>query len=121
LAPWKPGIFGDVKGAESVANLKPGLNGTRRLQEKYGAALLCVRYRYDEIRNVMEIIVDEKPLRHPRYIADDMVPVTVGYDEAELRELLRKFRVRWEPLVKLWFVQYGLIRGASLGSRIAAV
>jgi hypothetical protein len=114
-----------LKEMEAYAHLKPGQNRTRRLKEKYGAALLCVRYRYDEIRNVklktVEIIVDEKPLRHLRYSADDMVPVTVGYEEAELRELLRKFRARWEPQVKLWFVQYGLIRGTPLESRIAAV
>jgi len=60
-----------LKKMKAYAHLKPGQNGTRRLQEKYGAALLCVRYWYDEIRNVklktVEIIVDEKPLRHPQY------------------------------------------------------
>ena len=28
--------------------MEPGQKGTRRLLAKYGAALLCVRYRYDE-------------------------------------------------------------------------
>jgi len=110
---------------KAYAHLKPGQNGTRRLQEKYGDALLCVRYRYDEVRGVklktVEIIVDERPLRHPRYKVDDMVPVAVSYDEAELREMLRKFRGRWDTHMKLWFVQYGLIRGTPLESRIAAV
>ena len=106
---------------KAYAHLKPGQNGTRRLQEKYGD----VRYRYDEDRGVklktVEIIVDEKPLRHPRYKVDDMVPVAVSYDEAELREMLRKFRARWDSHMKLWFVQYGLVRGTLLESRIAAV
>ena len=36
----------------SRLNLKPGQKGTKRLVEKYGKALLDVRYRYDEIRGV---------------------------------------------------------------------
>ena len=30
------------------ATLKPGLNGTKRLAKKYGARLVCLRYKYDE-------------------------------------------------------------------------
>jgi hypothetical protein len=60
-----------LKAMKSYAHLKPGQRGTLRLVEKYGKALLCVRYRYDEARGVklktVEIIVDEKPLRHPRF------------------------------------------------------
>ena len=95
-----------------------------RLQEKYGDALLCVRYRYDENREVklktVEIIVEEKPLRIPRFKDGDVVPVAVTYDEMEFREQLRKMRAKWDPQVKLWFVPFRLIRGTPLESRIAA-
>ncbi|MBJ6752323.1 hypothetical protein [Geomonas anaerohicana] len=37
---------------KSRLNLKPGQRGTKHLVEKYGAALLYVRYRYDEERGV---------------------------------------------------------------------
>ena len=41
--------------------------GTHRLVARYGSALLCVRYRYDSIRDMRiktaEIIVDERPGR----------------------------------------------------------
>jgi hypothetical protein len=40
-----------------------------------------------------------------------MVPVSVAFDEMELRE----------PLVKMWFAPYRLLRGTPLKSRIAAV
>ena len=36
-----------LKDMKSYAHLKPGQKGTMRLVEKYGKALLCVRYRYD--------------------------------------------------------------------------
>lgn len=70
-----------LKEMKSYAHLKPGQRGTLRLVEKYGKALLCVRYRYDEARGVklktVEIIVDEKPLRHPRFNDDEMVPLSL--------------------------------------------
>jgi hypothetical protein len=54
-----------LKDMKSYGHLKPGQKGTRRLTARYGEALLCVRYRYDEIRGVrlktVEIIVDERP------------------------------------------------------------
>ena len=54
-----------LKDMKSYAHLKPGQKGTRRLVDKYGESLLCVRYRYDEIRGVklktVVIIVEEKP------------------------------------------------------------
>ena len=114
-----------LKHMKSYAHLKPRQKGTMRLVEKYGKALLCVRYRYDEIRNVklktVEIIVDEKPMQRPRFKGGDMVPVSVAFEETELRELLKKIRVRWEPQMKIWFAPYRLVRGTPLEDRIAAV
>ena len=50
-----------LKDMKTPTHLKPGQKGTRRLVEKYGDALLCVRYRYDEKRGIrlktVEIIV----------------------------------------------------------------
>ncbi len=112
-----------LKNMKSYAHLKPGQKGTRRLQEKYGDALLCVRYRYDEVRGVkvktVELIVEERPIGKPRFRNDDVIPVSVRYDEVELRNMLRTFRARWDPRLKLWFVAYGLIRGTPLEARIA--
>jgi len=85
----------------------------------------CVRYRYDEVRGVklktVEIVVDEKPMQSPRFKDGGMVPVSVAFDETELRELLKKIRARWEPQIKMWIAPYRLIRGTPLEERIAAV
>jgi len=113
-----------LKDMKAYAHLKPGQKGTKRLHEKYGDALLCVRYRFDEIRQVkvktVELIVDEKPLVVPRFRDEEMVPVSVAFDEQELREQLRRMRARWDGEIKVWFVRYGLVRGTELESRIAA-
>lgn len=43
-------------------HLKPGQRGTKRLSEKYGEQLVCVRYRYDDATKkrykTVELIVD---------------------------------------------------------------
>lgn len=86
-------MFSEMK---AYAHLKPGQKGTMRLVEKYGKALLCVRYRFDQVRGVklktVEIVVDERPMQSPRFKDGDMVPVSVAFDETELRELLKKIR-----------------------------
>ena len=41
-----------LKDMKTHTHLKPGQKGTRRLLEQYGDKLLCVRYRYDELRQV---------------------------------------------------------------------
>jgi hypothetical protein len=109
---------------KAYAHLKPGQKGTLRLYEKYGDALLCVRYRYDEARRVklktVELIVDERPLDMPRFQDNNITPVSVAYEEVELREQLRNMRARWDSQIKMWFVPYGLIRGTELESRIMA-
>ena len=113
-------MFGEMK---AYAHLKPGQNGTKRLTEQYGKALLCVRYRFDETRGMkiktVELIVDERPLTRPRFKDNDLVPVHVGYDEKELRQQLRALRARWDGERKLWYVRYGLIKGTSLVERLS--
>lgn len=46
---------------KSRLKLKPGQKGTKAMVEKYGDALVCVRYRYDEASRTriktMELIV----------------------------------------------------------------
>lgn len=108
---------------KSRLNLKPGQRGTKHLVEKYGKALLYVRYRYDEDRGVrlktVEIVVEEKawnpllPLRD-----EDVVPMTVNFSEMDLREKLKDAGGRWNPEERLWFVPYGQIRGTELEGRI---
>jgi hypothetical protein len=107
---------------KTYAHLKPGQSGTLRLQAKYGDSLLCVRYRYDAERHVniktVELIVEERPAGKARLRDDDVVAVMVSFEEAELRQLLRKCRGTWDPKRKQWFVTYGRIRGTPLEARI---
>jgi hypothetical protein len=114
-----------LKDMKSYCHVKPGQKGSKRLVELYGDRLLCVRYRYDEIRRVrlktVELVVEEKPWQPPfRFRDEDMAAVTVGFGETALREKLRKLRAQWDPEAKVWMVQYRKIRGTELEARIPA-
>jgi hypothetical protein len=92
---------------------------------KYGDALLCVRYRYDEKRGVwmqtVEIVVEEKAVGPAaRYRDDDTVKLIVAFTEQGLRARLKATGGRWDPQDKLWVVRYGAIRGMELEERILA-
>jgi len=112
-----------LKDMKTQTHLKPGQRGTKRLVEKYGDSLLCIRYRYDESRGVriktVEIIVEEKA-RKPslRFRDEDIVPVIVAYTEKALRDKLKAAGGRWDPEEKVWHVAYGTIRGTELEGRI---
>jgi len=114
-------VFKDMK---TKTHLKPGQKGTKRMVERFGDSLLCVRYRYDETRGVrlktVEIIVDEKEWKPSSRLRDDyIVAVTVPNTENDLRDMLKAAGGRWDPLEKLWRVRYGSISGnAELEERI---
>ena len=105
-----------LKHMKAHKHLKPGENGTLRLVERFGDTLLCVRYRYDAIRDMRiktaEIIVDEKPGKGvPRLRETDIVNVQVPFTMKALRDRLKSVGAMWHPAQKLWSVQWGLIRG----------
>lgn len=112
-----------LKEMKTHCHLKPGQKGTKRLVEQYGESLLCVRYRYDATRGIrlktIEIIVEEKPWLPPfNFKNGDIAPITVAFEETELRAKLHKMRAKWDPNLKLWLVPYHLICGTELETRI---
>jgi len=100
--------------------LKPGQKGTKALFEKYGDTLVCVRYRYDEASRTriktVELIVERKelPVRRQNAADDALVPVRIAYGERELGKMAKMLGGKWNPDVKLWYIQYGKIKGTEL-------
>ena len=113
-----------LKDMKAYGHLKPGQKGTHRLVAQFGAALVCVRYRYDEDTGenltTAEIIVNRRPgNRNLRFRDTDMVAVAVPYTEKALRGKLKAAGGRWDPEEKVWRVLFRSIRGdAALVDRI---
>lgn len=104
-----------LKEMKAYGHMKPGQKGTHSLMKRFGAALVCVRYRYDERTGdnltTAEIIVDRRPRLKSRTRDSDMVAVAVSYTETELREKLKLAGGRWNPEERVWRVCFGAIRG----------
>jgi len=100
--------------------LKPGQKGTKKLCDKYGEALVCVRYRYDEASEMrfttVELIIKKSKWTPPKrkYSDDALVPVHIGFTDIASREKAKEARGRWDPEAKLWRIRYGNIKGTSL-------
>ena len=102
------------------ACMKPGQKGTKKFVEKYGDALVCVRYRYDPKKQkqykTVEIIVSESDWAPPPAKYPDSILVSLKIDarETALRSQVKAVGGRWAPDKKVWVVPYGCIKGTKL-------
>ena len=113
---------------ETRATLRPGDRGTRKLVERYGKRLVCVRYRYDAVARrrytTVELIVAEAAWaptdRKPRANRppDEMVYVRVGFGEEGLRAKMKALSAIWRPQHKVWELPWGVVRGLGIEERV---
>ena len=110
---------------------RPGQKGTQALVERYGARLVCVRYRYDAVKQrrykTVELIVDQEhwsPPPEPSY-PDTPPPeplrrvgLRVGYHESELRQRVKAAGGTWFKDEKLWYVSADRVNALGLESRV---
>ena len=100
--------------------LRPGQKGTKALVEKYGDALVCVRYRYDEasrIRTTTAELVEEKkhlPPARPGIANDAPVPVRIAYGEKSLGQLARSWPGNGMRMSSCGTFRTGKSRGRNL-------
>jgi hypothetical protein len=104
--------------------LKPGQRGSKRLSEKYGDDLVCVRFRYDAATRqrlkTVELIIErtnwEPP---PEKLSDDlMVALRIEGYQTELRKRVKTAGGKWNPERRVWYVRYGDIAGTELEKHI---
>ncbi len=105
--------------------LKPGRPGTKRLFARYGDRLVCVRYRYDDERNIryktVELIVEEAPWiprGSRRYAPTELVHVRLHYTEESLRAAVKLLGGRYSPATKTWRLAYAAVAALRLTDRL---
>lgn len=101
--------------------LWPPQAGTKRLRDRYGAALVCVRYRHDaEGRHrytTVELMVDHGPVRTPRggrRIYELDVPY---WNETLRRELLNAGAV-WDKDATVWRLSLSMAKALGVVKRL---
>jgi hypothetical protein len=88
--------------------LQPGQKGTKKLCDRYGEQLVCVRYRYDAARHrrlkTVELIVEEVPWRPERAARKEAetVGVRVAMHEVSLQRQVKLAGGRWNPARRVW-------------------
>ena len=97
---------------------KPGQKGTKQLQLVYGDKLVCVRYRYDEVKRrrskTVELVVEE----HEWMPDNTLVRVRVAWGEKDLGVKVKQAGGRWLSDVKLWELPYGKAMSLGLAERV---
>ncbi|HNA82732.1 MAG TPA: DUF5710 domain-containing protein [Thiobacillaceae bacterium] len=103
--------------------LTPGQNGTKRLQAEYGNALVCVRYRLDGRKRytTVELVIDEQELPPPATRLQDIVAVTIGYQERALRDQAKKLGAHWDAERRVWLMPRSTAKAIGLEARIQAI
>ncbi|MGE5467414.1 MAG: hypothetical protein ACM3Y9_08325 [Ignavibacteria bacterium] len=101
--------------------LLPGAPGTKKLVERFGARLVCVRYRIDQQAQrrftTVELVVADAPMAK-REGGD--VFVRVAYEEEDLRKQVKAAGGEWHPTRKLWRLPKTKARALGLLTRIEA-
>jgi hypothetical protein len=110
--------------------LSPGQKGTKKLLQKYGDRLVCIRYRYNtELKRkykTVELIVEESPWAPDNSTAkikkgskfNSPVKVRVGYSEIELRDRIKNSGGRWNKEDRAWLLPYRKAVEFGIESRI---
>ena len=105
--------------SSTTKTLHPGQPGTQKYLKQYGDALICVRYRYDHLKNrklkTIELIVENEPwqVNARRIPANKLVGVEIHYGEIHLARVVRQAGGRWNREKKLWELPYQ--QATSLG------
>jgi len=71
--------------------LQPDQDGAKELRAQYGERLVCVHYRYDEVKKerwkTVELIIDKTAWVPPSsWQADTVVAIQVAAQEREIRQ-----------------------------------
>ncbi len=106
--------------------LYPDQGGAKQLRERYGERLVCVRYRYDEVKKqrwkTIELIIEKSAWEPPtpKWQADTLVALQVAAQEREVRQQVKAAGGKWNPREVVWQLPYGQVVTLGLTDRIVS-
>ena len=90
-----------VETHQVIKRLKPGQAGARGLTQRFGPALVCVRYRESDTGDrrftTIELVVDQRPARR-----QPMVRVQIRYDDPDTRRQAMALGAQWDESERTW-------------------
>lgn len=117
--------------AAVTKRLDRGADGTKRYCEKFGDALICVRYRRDGDRRftTVELVVEERGQLDPGVVDEDAMPggpasadrvvlIEAGLEETGLHRQLRGAGGVWNRDKRAWEVSRRVVEALGLHRRV---
>jgi len=105
--------------------LLPGQPGTKKLLDKYGEKLVCVRYRYDALKHkrikTVELIEEEVSWHknnNKKIPRNKIVKIRINYGEINLSRAVKSLGGRWNKSKKVWELPYGDVLDLGLEGSI---
>lgn len=112
---------GQLRASKVIKTLWRGQPGTIKLARRYGARLVCVRYRQDLLGlhryTTIELIVEHGPAAG-RQFDNKTFAVKIGYKEEALRHAARQHGAEWDPRSRTWRIKGWALRRLNLESRV---
>ena len=101
--------------------LAPGQPGAKKLTERFGEQLVCVRYRQDAEAGrrytTVELVVDEGPVPIDKR-TPSVVHLRVDYDERALQQAIRQQGGVWDRKLRVWRVRRDAVLSLQLQNRV---
>jgi hypothetical protein len=95
--------------------------GAIKLARRYGAALVCVRYRQDmqglRRYTTVELVVDEALVTSKKADAT-IVDLRIAFAEVDLRKKVMAAGASWDPKRRTWRLKYRLVKELGLVDRV---
>ena len=113
-----------------LKTIRPGAPGAKRLLDRFGESLVCVRYRHDPLSDApvttVELVIEATRVRRQRSTdrasdiphPEPIVGVKVHYREAEVRARIKQAGGRWRPDAGVWELPLDAARRLGLTNRI---
>ncbi len=111
---------------ETRLTRRRGQAGAKKFVERYGARLVCVRYRYDPengrrhktVELIVETVAWAPRARRSRRRDEEMVAVRIGYEETDLRERAKRIGAIWRPNHRLWEMRWLDAKRLGIANRV---
>lgn len=98
-------MSGDLSDTRIIKKLQPDQAGAKKLSQRYGQALICVRYRVDRDQGkrytTVELLVEQSPLADkPK--ASSHVHLRIAHTNKVQRQVLISSGAEWNSQAKTW-------------------
>ena len=113
--PFRPTLMQVTK------KLAPDQPGAKKLAQRYGEQLLCVRYRQDieagRRYTTVELVVDEGPMPIDKR-KSVFVYLRIAFDDLVLRQAIRKHGGTWDKRQRMWRMHQDAVHDLQLHHQV---